>query len=166
MVFDHLEAAGEEWRAFADEELKITNEKNAKTLGGNSAMKDECELLDDSSSEEENDPDSHIEQLMRKFSNQIQFETPNKEDDDPEKEEEDQEPFLQWAHLKGQDDVVNSQPEAINTSSDLDTDQVTPVKLAEHSILEQEFLDYSYWKVSTPTAQEIDYDTLFTELEY
>ena len=62
-MINYLEGVGEEWRAFVDGPLKLSNDNNNKTLGGSTTNKAEPEDQDDSNY------DVQMEKIMARFTN-------------------------------------------------------------------------------------------------
>lgn len=147
-VVEYLDNCGEEWRAFVDDELASSNANDSKTLGGSSKP-------DDQNSEEGGDNiDVQMDAIMRRFSNfnQMLNSGQNDQDNDDEAETEDA--------STAEDDKGQS-----IDSSDVMKIEKVEIKVSEP--LEKEFIDNSYWNItkSDPEEDDIDYDSLYAELE-
>merc|ERR1712153_237593 len=77
-VYDYLDSVGEDWRVFVDDELKKSNENNAKTLGG-------CTTRNNQEEEDENNDSSYdvqMEKIMARFTNFNQILSQNSGNDE------------------------------------------------------------------------------------
>jgi len=87
-VVDYLEEVGEEWKEFTENELKNSNEKNNKTLGGSSATS----KVDEDDDKDENSYEIQMEKIMARFTsfNHIlsQGQSADDDDDDDETQED------------------------------------------------------------------------------
>lgn len=83
-VYDYLDSVGEDWRVFVDDELKKSNENNAKTLGG-------CTTRNNQEEEDENNDSSYdvqMEKIMARFTNFNQILSQNSGNDEEDEDEE------------------------------------------------------------------------------
>merc|ERR1719272_2197621 len=84
-VYDYLDSVGEEWRVFVDDELKKSNDNNAKTLGG-------CTTRNNQEEEDDNNDstyDVQMEKIMARFTNFNQILSQNSGEDEEEDTNED-----------------------------------------------------------------------------
>lgn len=138
-VYEYLDSVGEEWRAFCDDELKKSNENNSKTLGGCTSRKDEEE-------DENNDSsyDVQMEKIMARFTNfnQILSQNSGNDDDDDEEEEDNNDDSNNY----DEDDEDGRKSETTANSSDSGL-KIEKVELKEPQILQQEFIDNTFWSL-------------------
>ena len=146
-VVEYLDNCGEEWRAFVDDELAISNANDQKTLGGSSKP-------DDPGSEDgDTNIDVQMDAIMRRFSN-FNSMLNNNNDDTTNDDDNDT------------DDTSGTDDKGISPDAS-DVMKIEKVELKVLEPLEEEFIDNSYWKVTKPEAEEedIDYEALYAELE-
>ena len=84
-VINYLDGVGEEWRAFVDGQLKLSNDNNNKTLGGSTTNKSEPEDQDDSNY------DVQMEKIMARFTNFNQILSQGNTVDDDDDDDDDDE---------------------------------------------------------------------------
>jgi hypothetical protein len=150
-VYDYLDSVGEEWRVFVDDELKKSNDNNAKTLGG-------CTTRNNQEEEDENNDstyDVQMEKIMARFTNFNQILSQNSGNDEEDEEEEED---------TNEDGGGFDEDDAATTDSASDAGvKVQPVALKEVEPLHEEFVDHTFW--SLPKPEEYDVDALLAELE-
>lgn len=150
-VYEYLDSVGEEWRVFVDDELKKSNDNNAKTLGG-------CTTRNNQEEEDENNDstyDVQMEKIMARFTNFNQILSQNSGNDEEDEEEEED---------TNEDGGGFDEDDAATTDSASDAGvKVQPVALKEVEPLHEEFVDHTFW--SLPKPEEYDVDALLAELE-
>ena len=86
-MVDYLNGVGEEWKDFVDNELKKSNERNNKTLGG--CTKNNVD--DDEEKEDSNYDDVQMQKIMARFTNfnSILSQGSSNDDDDDDDDDDD-----------------------------------------------------------------------------
>lgn len=140
-VVEYLDAVGETWTSFVEDELKQSNEKNNKTLGKGKDKEEEEEEEDKEGLDEE-----QMAKIMAGFStfNSILSPGNSNDDDDDDTDSDDEE-----------------EPKVGQTDQGV---KVEKVVLKTPDELKNDFVDNNYWKLDT-SPKEIDYDALLAELE-
>ena len=163
VVVDYLDSAGEEWKDFIDNELKNSNEKNNKTLGGSSASN----KTDEEDDKDENSYEIQMEKIMARFTsfNHILSQGSSPDDDEDDEDDETQED-KEEKNFDEDDDDHKEEVKAINSNFDSDSQglKIEKVELKEPEPLKEEFVDSNYWKLDN-NSEDIDVDALYDELE-
>jgi hypothetical protein len=161
VVVEYLDQVGEEWRAFVDDELKKSNENNAKTLGGCTSRNN----MSEEDEKEDSNYDVQMEKIMARFTNfnQILSQTSGTDDDD-EDDDDDTHEDKEDAGFDEDDDDDKKKTEASEPKDD-DFMKIKPVSLPVQEELKSEYSDQEFWRVPSAKAEDIDYDSLLAELE-
>jgi len=151
-VYDYLDSVGEEWRVFVDDELKKSNDNNAKTLGG-------CTTRNNQEEEDDNNDstyDVQMEKIMARFTNFNQILSQNSGNDEEDEDEEED------TNEDGSGGFDEDDGATTDSASDAGV-KVQPVSMKEVEPLHEEFVDHTFW--SLPKPEEYDVDALLAELE-
>lgn len=161
VIVTYLDQVGEEWRAFVDDELKKSNENNAKTLGGCTSRNN----MSEEDEKEDSNYDVQMEKIMARFTNfnQILSQTSGTDDDDEDDDEDTQEQGDPADGFDEDDDEDKKKTEAAEPRDD-EFMKIKPVNLPVQEELKSEYSDQEFWKVPSAKAEEIDYDSLLAEL--
>ena len=151
-VVEYLDAVGEEWRAFVDDELANSNTNNNKTLGGSTK-------IDDGENSGGDDPnyDDQMEKIMQRFTNfnQILSQGSNDTEENDDSDENEETP----------DNAINDSDDTADEDSKTENMKIEKVTIKEITPLNEEFVDNTYWNVGQAAEADIDYDSLLADLE-
>ena len=159
IMVEYLDSVGEEWRKFVDVELKNSNEKNNKTLGGCTSRNNASEEDD----KDDNNYDVQMEKIMARFTNFNQILSQNPSNNDEDDDDDDDTHEDKEENNFDEDDDNDSAPKPEGTEADYAM-KIQPVVLKEAEDLEDKFSDHNYWKLEENDS-EVDVDALLAELD-
>lgn len=162
-IVDYLDSVGEEWRAFVDDELKKSLEKNNKTLGGSTTRN----TIDEDEEKEDSNYDVQMEKIMARFTNFNSILSQGSSADDDDDDDDDDDTQDDKEDKFDDDDDDKSKRPSTPALSQCDSDAGIKVQkwdFKEPEPLEKEYIDNNFWRVE-PAQTEIDVDSLLAELE-
>jgi cobalamin biosynthesis protein CobT len=147
-VANYLESLGDSWRRFSDGELKASNDKNTRSLGGQQPRS----LPGD---DDEMEGSMSMDSILSRFSNfnsESQKRNPSNDfdDDDDEDEDEEGDEDKDHSHEGGAGEAKASTTAAIDAllkERDTEYKHSDTPRLAEAPPLVKDFVDNNYWKV-------------------